>query len=56
MGHIHRHERETEEMKCRKCGSTFNLAAQFYYDNLCPECKNEEQMEAQMNEQMESGL
>lgn len=24
--------------ECRECGETFNLAAQNYYDNLCPAC------------------
>jgi predicted Zn-ribbon and HTH transcriptional regulator len=51
-----RHQQETEEHDCRNCGSTFNLAAQMYYSNICPECKHEQQMEASMDEQMEYGL
>lgn len=31
-----------EPTECRDCGATFNLAAQYYYDNLCPECKREQ--------------
>lgn len=33
---------ETEEIECRDCGTTFNLAAQWYYSPLCPECKANE--------------
>lgn len=29
---------EYEEVECRDCGRPFNLAAQSYYDNRCPEC------------------
>lgn len=36
------HQREQDLVECGACGSTFNLAAQYYYDNLCPECKREE--------------
>lgn len=31
-------EQEEEIIECRECGTTFNLAAQFYYDNKCPSC------------------
>lgn len=51
-----RHRQESEEMECRNCGATFNLAAQMYYDNMCPECKHEQHMEESMNNQMEYGL
>lgn len=37
-----RHPREREETECRECGTPFNLSAQWYYDNLCPECKAEQ--------------
>lgn len=30
------------EVECRNCGTVFNLAAQWYYDNLCPSCKAEQ--------------
>lgn len=33
------HQPESEEIECRECGTVFNLAAQYYYDNLCPSCK-----------------
>lgn len=32
-------EQEQEIEECRECGTEFNLAAQYYYDNLCPSCK-----------------
>lgn len=34
-------ERETETIECRECGTEFNLAAQWYHDDLCPACKRE---------------
>jgi len=32
-------EASYELVECRECATKFNLGAQFYYDNLCPECK-----------------
>lgn len=26
--------------ECRECGTKFDLALQYYYDNLCPSCKD----------------
>ncbi len=31
-----------ETVQCRDCGTSFNLDAQWYYDNLCPSCKAEQ--------------
>lgn len=31
-----------EHQTCRECGATFDLAAQNYYDNVCPSCVDEE--------------
>lgn len=41
---MNRHNRRTpsEMIDCRDCGATFNLAAQFYYTNLCPDCVEDE--------------
>mgnify|MGYP000137835986 CR=1 FL=1 len=44
MNH-HRREPERETVSCRNCGADFNLAAQYYYDNLCPSCKHDEEGE-----------
>lgn len=30
-----------EIIECRECGRKFDLAAQNYYDNLCPACVRE---------------
>lgn len=38
--------RESEEIECRECGTVFNLSGQWYYDNLCPECKGSADGEA----------
>jgi hypothetical protein len=35
-------ERDPEPTDCRNCEATFNLSAQYYYDNLCPSCKAEQ--------------
>lgn len=35
-------ERKPEIHDCRMCGTQFDLSAQYYYDNLCPTCKAEE--------------
>jgi phage FluMu protein Com len=32
-------EANYELIECRDCGTQFNLGAQHYYDNKCPECK-----------------
>lgn len=32
---------EYEEVECRECETPFNIGAQWYYDDLCPECKAE---------------
>lgn len=32
---------DTELQTCPNCGSTFDLAKQYYYDSLCPDCKDE---------------
>jgi DNA-directed RNA polymerase subunit RPC12/RpoP len=29
-------------LDCRDCGRTFDLAAQNYYDQVCPECVDDE--------------
>lgn len=34
-------EQDREIIECRECGSEFNLAAQHYYDNLCPSCQED---------------
>lgn len=34
------------EVSCRNCGAVFDLAAQWYYDDLCPSCKAEVATEA----------
>lgn len=31
-------ERDTEIINCTECGALFNLAAQYYYSPLCPNC------------------
>lgn len=31
-------EAEYEIIECRNCQAAFNLAAQIYYDDLCPDC------------------
>jgi NMD protein affecting ribosome stability and mRNA decay len=36
------HQPEREDTECRNCGTTFNLAAQHYYDDMCPDCMKEE--------------
>lgn len=38
-----------DTVECRECGSTFNLAAQYYYDSLCPSCKREKDGEEAVN-------
>ena len=39
----------TELTDCRNCASQFDLAAQYYYDNLCPSCKREQDGEDAVN-------
>jgi DNA-directed RNA polymerase subunit RPC12/RpoP len=34
-------KRHPDEIACRECGATFNLAFQEYYDNRCPDCVDE---------------
>lgn len=34
-------ERDTEIRDCQECGTPYNLAAQYYYSPLCPECEAE---------------
>ncbi len=36
---------QPEIIECRKCGTEFDLAAQNYYDNLCPSCVSNENPE-----------
>lgn len=37
-----RREPDMDITECRECGAEFNLAAQYYYDNLCPSCKQDQ--------------
>jgi Zn finger protein HypA/HybF involved in hydrogenase expression len=50
------HPHDPEVIECRECSAQFDLARQNYYDNLCPECKHEKQMESAMDERAERGL
>lgn len=34
------------EVSCRNCGAVFDLATQWYYDEICPSCKAEVATEA----------
>lgn len=36
MTTTHRHD--PDYVECRNCNTTFDLARQHYYDDLCPEC------------------
>ncbi len=29
---------EIDPVVCKDCGAEFNLSAQHYYDNVCPDC------------------
>ena len=35
---------ETEIHTCRECGTRFDLMNQPYYDNLCPDCIDDERL------------
>lgn len=35
------HEHDPEMIDCRNCGAPFDLARQYYYEDLCPSCKKE---------------
>jgi hypothetical protein len=36
------HRHAPEQAECRNCGAMFDLARQYYYDDLCPTCKEKE--------------
>lgn len=39
------------EVSCRNCGAVFDLAAQWYFDDLCPSCMAEVATEARTQPQ-----
>lgn len=43
------HQPDSEEVECRECGAVFRLDLQYYYDNLCPSCKREQDGEEATN-------
>lgn len=37
--------RDEEIVECRDCGKAFNIAAQYYFADLCPTCVKEQEPE-----------